>query len=400
MKDLVLPIILPIIENIKQNITWENNCATIVDPVFHIKRNRVNAEFCKTLVRLHDDSLVEPLINTLVKSQNSNGSWNEIHPNYNQPSALVTSFIGDALLSATDLYPQNKSLESAKNYVRSQEIEPGYFLKSTSFTADHLNVDASCGAFLAHYGKRFNDTECLLAAERAAQRICDYQISGYYPYTTNKGNYAYIFNVPCIHYQGVTMYYLAKIQEVLHKDWIKTSLLDGAQWLSHTQRADGHFDWSKSGLMFAYYLSGAYAFAHASFQYVAKYDKTFLTNANLAINGLNNCIDSIVLRWEKGSRRSFVSDVISTVYVANMGNYPMKHKFFRMAYGSYRQLARRGFSDDPLNDLIFKSIVKGLNVNYSVIEASKNFHDLFMTTEVLDSLSQARAWRDQKHETD
>jgi hypothetical protein len=32
-------------------------------------------------------------------------------------------------------------------------------LKSAQYTADHLNVDASCGAFLARYAERYDDRD-------------------------------------------------------------------------------------------------------------------------------------------------------------------------------------------------------------------------------------------------
>ena len=41
---------------------------------------------------------IEKLLNWLLDKQNSDGSWNEVHVNYNHPSALITSIVGEALV--------------------------------------------------------------------------------------------------------------------------------------------------------------------------------------------------------------------------------------------------------------------------------------------------------------
>jgi len=391
MKDRVESLLCRLIREVERHIVVKNNVAYVVDPVFGIVRNRVNAEICKTLMRLDSrNPLIGKIINFLLKNQNEDGSWNEIHTNYNQPSALVTSFVGEALLMALKIFPRNKlekSLNMAKDYVLSQEKSPGYFVKSKQYIADHLNVDASCGAFLAEYGKKFSDYECIKAARRAAERVCSYQFqNGVYPYTTDKGNYHYPLNIPCIHYQGVTMYYLAKIESILREDWIKKSLLSGAEWLSSVQKKDGKFDWSKSGLMFAYYLSGAYAFAFSSFVYVSKWDKKYLKNAELCLNALEENIDGLVLRWEKSSWLSFPISIFTVTKTALLGEYPLSHRMFRFGYGLYRQIARRRFAYN-VDYKLFRLLCRILKISASTVEPSKNYPDMFMTSEVLDCLS-------------
>ncbi len=388
-----------IIENgILPTLKTEDDVAYTVDPVFNIIRNRVNAEIFKTLYRLnYDEELLHKMINHLCRTQNVDGSWNEIHPNYNKPSALITSFIGEALLLAYETWPEDKKIEAslrqAKDYVLSQEKSPGYFLKSSLYSADHLNVDASCGAFLAQYAIKFSDFTCLESSKRSAKRICENQSNGAYPYTTDKGNYGYNLNVPCIHYQGVTMYYLSKMNEVLNEEYIKSSLLEGAKWLSSVQSNNGRFDWSKSGLMFAYYLTGAYAFAYSSYIYVSKWEKEYIKNAELCLKILENNYDSLAYRWEKQSWNSFLPSFYISYQTAAIGNYPLSHRIFRYGYGMYRQIATRRFSDKPLDDPVFSNIVRILRLNPSVIEASKNFHDLFMSSEILDCLTKSMSWR-------
>jgi hypothetical protein len=258
-------------EGVKPLIAEEENYAYIRDPILGIKRNRVIAEVVKAMIRIKlesDENIIDKLCNFLIKNQNTDGSWNEIHPNYNQPSALVSSIIGEALLLVYEKYGEKKFEETilrTKNYVLSQHKSEGYFIKSKYYTADHLNVDAVCGAFLALYGRIFGDDYCIKIAKQTAKHICDHQFSdGSFPYTANQGNYAYALNIPCIHYQGVTMYYLIKINSILPEEYIRKSLLRAGDWLLSVQKDDGKFDWSYSGLMFAYYLTGAYAFSFAS----------------------------------------------------------------------------------------------------------------------------------------
>lgn len=387
LRDDVRSLTVQLLNEIHRFIIIEKDLSYIRDPVFGISRNRVNAEFCKALIRIDGyNPVCEKIINYIVKHQYPEGFWNEIHPHYNQPSALVTSFIGDALLTAYDYYPQDKSLKRAKDYVLSNEKAPGYFLKSLSYTADHLNVDASCGAFLASYGIKFSDDKCLEAAKRAAKRICENQIDGFYPYTSDKGNYPYTLNIPCIHYQGVTIYYLSKIFNALRDDWIKDSIMDGAKWLSSVQKNNDCFDWSKSGLPFAYYLSGAYAFALSSFSFVSKWDKTYLRNVDSCLRSLRMNMRGLVLRWQTDSWITFIPSVFTTLRSALIGDYPISHRGFRFAYGMYRQAARRDYCD-KVNDRTFNLLCKVLNIKTSTIEPSKNFPDMFMTSEVVDCLS-------------
>ncbi len=380
-------------DGIKPLIIEKENYAHIEDPIFGIKRNRVIAEVVKAMIRLKlesDENIIEKFCNFLLKNQNKDGSWNEIHPNYNQPSTLITSIVGEALLLVYEGYGE-KNLEEpirrAKNYILSQERTEGYFIKSKYYTADHLNVDATCGAFLASYGRIFSDDQCIKIAVTAAQHICDHQFSdGSYPYTIDKGNYGYAFNIPCIHYQGVTMYYLTKIYHCSKEEFIKKSLLKAGDWLVSVQKNDGKFDWSKSGLMFAYYLSGAYAFSSASFAYISKWEKKYAENGDKCLNILNQNVKDLILRWEKDNWISFPFSLITTLKTSKIGCFPIKQKIFRFGYGLYRQMARRRFSIYP-DDKLFLNITKHFKIKTSTIEPFSNYPDLFMSSEVLDCLS-------------
>lgn len=388
--DKTKKIINDITANVAKSIVENDETAYILDPVFKIIRNRVNAEYVKTLIRMEKDELItKKMIRYILKEQNFDGSWNEIHPNYNSPSALITSIIGDALILGSNLFEDDelkKSITFAKDYVLRNENN-GIFLKSESYTADHLNVDATCGAFLAAYGKRYNDNKCIDTALKTAKHICSGQFDdGSFPYTTTKGNYSYNLNIPCIHYQGVTIYYLTKIYEVIQEEWLKEAILSGTEWLLEVQKDDGRFNWSKSGLMFAYYLSGAYGFAFASFKFASKWNKRYIENTCKSLDILEKNTKGIMFRWEKDNWPSLLSSIPVSFNTAFIGDYPYKYKLFRLGYGFYRQVARRRHSNEP-DEKVFKKLVSILNLNVSTVESFSNYPDMFMTSEVLDCLS-------------
>ncbi|RLF57355.1 MAG: hypothetical protein DRN27_07960, partial [Thermoplasmata archaeon] len=381
-------------EGVKPCIVINDDIAFISDPVFQIRRNRVVAETLKAIIRLNiesDKNIIEKLLNYLLSTQHQDGSWSEIHAHYDQHSALITSIVGEAFILAIqhdikkdELAP---AVEKAEDYVLQQEKKPGFFLKSTSYTADHLNVDATCGAFLGAYADCFDDADALQACNRAAKHIVDHQWdNGVFPYAVDKGNYDFIKQVPCMHYQGVTLYYLSKIYKITKDDALKQSLLDGAEWLASMQQKDGRFDWSGSGLMFAYYLTGAYAFAYASFQYIAQYDKQYTSNASSCIPVLNNHLQKMFLRWEKTDWQSFPRSMFDAVQTAKLAKLGLKQSLFRFSYGLYRQIARRRYND-LVDDTVFNAVVNLLHLNVSTIEPFANYPDLFMSSEILDCLS-------------
>lgn len=370
----------------------DGGIAYIRDPVFPIVRNRVHAEVTKAMLRSGGDPLVGPILEYVTACQNPDGSYNEIHVNYNQPSALITAFVGDALLEAADRYPHEENLQWARDYVIEAEKRPGYFLKSSGYTADHLNVDASCGAFLARYAERYDDPVARAAALRAAENVVRHQRpDGVYPYAVDKGTYPFVFDIPCVHYQGVTIYYLAKANEVLCDERIDESIDRGARWLAAAQYPDGRFDWSRSGLPFAYCLSGAYAFAHASFAYAARMDDRYRENADLALAWLAENVVGIAPRWEPGRWTDLVPSVRAAAKTAALGDYPLRHRTFRFGYAVYRELARRRYAKTA-ETRSFEVLRRLLGIRSSTVEPSKNFPDLFMTSEILDCLTQAQIW--------
>jgi hypothetical protein len=386
MRKRVQSIIDTLLAEVIPSIHTGDEGGYVVDPVFGIVRNRVNAEVCKTLVRCGKSDLAEPLVRFLLNQQNKDGSWNEIHPNYNQPSALVTSFVGESLLAARDIVGVDEGLTMAKEFVLRQEKRPGFFLKSAVYNADHLNVDAACGAFLAGYAEYFSDEAVLRGAGRVADHILCHQRDGIYPYTIDRGNYPYVYDLPCVHYQGVTMYYLLKINKILDRQDIVSSLLDAARWLASVQTTSGQFDWSQSGLTFAHYLGGASAFAFSSFEGVSHWDDLYHANAIRCLDALERSIDHMVLRWEPASITSLAPACLLSLRAATVGDFPLRHVAFRFGYGIYRQIARRRFGHNGDAGL-FNALCQVCGIQASTIEPMHNYPDMFMTSEVLDCLS-------------
>jgi len=381
--------------NSLEYIAEEKNGLYFSDPILHIKRNRVTAEICRGLIRTCFEEYqekIDKMIQWLISNQNKDGSWNEIHPFYNKPSALATSFVAETLL----LYymkTQNPNLKEilrkSRDYILSQEYFPGYFKKSEENYSDCLNVNAACGSFLAQYGKIFNDKKCINESYKTAHRVCYYQFNnGSFPYTTRDNGYPYPYHfyVPCIHYQGVTTYYLIKIQRIIEENWLHAAILRATNWLAITQKNNGKFDWSKSGLLFSYYLSGAYAFAYALFKYSSIWNDKYKINMKNSLKILEENIDKIAWRWETDTWRSFPFSTLISLKTALIGDYPLKHKLFRFGYGSYRQFARRRLSKE-IDEKLFNNLKKILNIQHSTIEPLNNYQDLFMTSEILDCLS-------------
>lgn len=374
------------------------------DPVFPIHRNRVVAETGKALLRLRGmgrslpdlgfpADAPERMARWLEARQNPDGSWNEIHPLAAPPGALETAFVGEFLLlleASKGAKEPGRALRDARRHVLSQELAPGYFKKSELNYTDCLNVNASCAAFLAGLADAFGDEEARAAARRAAHRACYHQYpDGAFPYTTRERGYPYAhhLDVPCVHYQGVTLYYLRKAQRVLREPWLDAQLALGAAWLQRAQRRDGRFDWGRSGLPFAACLSGAYAFALASWTPHAA-DPAYARAIDGAARALDANRRGLLLRWDRASLASLPLGVGTAWRSARHGDYPLRHRAFRFGYGAWRQWARRRYSDKAEGRL-FHALARLMGIKASTVEASRNFPDLFMTTEAVDCLAYA-----------
>jgi len=379
---------------IEKCVVEKDKHAYLEGPCFDIKRNRVNAEYCKGLLRLGEKpEIVKKMVDYLISTQNADGSWNEIHPYYDKPSSLITSIVGDALL---EYYKKEQerylkdAIDAAKNYVMSNAKEPGYFIKSSNFRQDHLNVDITCADFLSAYGAYFSDTKTQEIANKTVEHVRDHQFeNGVFPYRVDTEEIKTSMEVPCIHYQGVTIYYLHKTLENLNFDDI-TWLKKGLEWLEKTQKEDGKFDWSFSGFMFAYHLTGAYGFAYASYECSDDSD-SYSKHSNQCLDELERNMDELLLRWEKGSWLNLITSFEAIIKSSQRGSDSFSELLYNFGYASYREFSRRRYTMNPKKDFLFEMLKELLSIETSTIEPSKNFPDLFMTTECFDCLTYAKS---------
>jgi len=405
IKRMVYNIIVEILQyGIKPNILKRNNTSTIVDPIFNIERSRVIAEICNTLMNLdklgYNTKLpfqVHGLIKRLKELQNTDGSWNEVHPNYNEPSVVFTAISALCLLNYYKIYSDNSvisCIKNAKNYLLSQQLSNGGFKKSRLYHIDALNTDAMASAFLIKFGKTFNDYQAFKCGLSAAKNICRNQFrDGSYPYTTPEINFPfkYHLNIPCIHYQTVTLYYLLYVHDEVDEPWLKQSIYQGVVWLKNKQKSDGSFNWHESGLNFALYLNATYAFATYIYY---KLLNNCCNHYSIMFDSLMKLKKSIhnglILRWESSSWKSFLIDFLYCFKGGFMGDYPLKYKLFRSMQRVYREVSRRRIFSNKDNFQVKNSILVKLikdRVFVSMIEPLFNYPDLYTTAQVLDALS-------------
>ena len=383
-----------------QQLTVTNEVAYLEDKVSKIIRTRVTAELCSTLVKMHNlkisdhKLIIEKLTKWLIENQNENGSWNETHIKYDKPSTVFTAICGLTLLEVSESFPElnidKKIFEKVAEFILNQEISSGAYRKSELVHADILNADAMAAVFLLKYGNESSNKNYINAGTKAVAHICSHQfIDGAYPYSgpLRAYPYKYHFYIPCIHYQAVTLYYLIKTTPYIKSEWLEHSISSGTKWLIKNQKDDGYFKWKNSGLNFALYLSGTYAFAIPVYQKFLAND----TNASKLMKKSMNVLkeqmfQGILLRWEKGSLKSIIRGFLEAPKGGLIGNYPIGFTFLRTMHRLYREVARSKISNQitPSN-LISKP--NGYSAYLGTVESSTNHPDMYMTTEALDALS-------------
>ena len=316
-----------LLNEIKKAIVENGDEAYLVDKTFSIIRNRENAEIINPLIKNGDIELANKIGNFLVSRQNKNGSWNEVHPFYNEESALITSIVGMNLKKVVE----DSAIYRAEKYVRAC-LRGNYFLKSKRFTADHINVDATCSAFVF-------EPEVIRHIFRQGVP---------FPYCVTRGNYGNLKNNECIFYQSLTIYYLSKVLP-------KEDLWGATMWLRYKLSKEG-FRWGKDNLLFSKYLIGAYAYALYCFNLFGMKKEKGICVKKLK----ENIRDGMMLRWERGF---------------NWTIHPLK---------LYREVARLRYKDEIGRGSKILSKAIGL----STIEPMYNYKDFFMTTQVLNVLSE------------
>ena len=389
-----------LLDGVMKQLTVTDEDAFVSDDVTKVVRTRITAEICSTLVKLHslkisdNQLLIKKMTKWLIDNQNSNGSWNETHLHYNQPSTVFTSICALSLLEVSESFPEfniNKEIfHNAAKFILDQEIDFGAYKKSELVHADILNADAMAAAFLLKFGNKSSNENYIKAGERAIANICLHQfIDGAYPYSGPKRAYPYKYHfyIPCIHYQAVTLYYLIKSALYIKSESLQHSILSGAKWLLKNQKDDGYFQWKNSGLNFALYLSATYAFVLPIYQNLLSDDTNATKLMRESLNVLKEQIfDNILLRWEKGNSKSVIVGFFEATKGGSIGEYPLVFKLMRTLHRLHREISRMKISNHITPSKLI-SRPTGYSAYLGHVESSTNHPDLYMTSEALDALS-------------
>ena len=389
-----------LLDGVMKQLTVTDEDAFVSDDVTKVVRTRITAEICSTLVKLHslkisdNQLLIKKMTKWLIDNQNSNGSWNETHLHYNQPSTVFTSICALSLLEVSESFPEfniNKEIfHNAAKFILDQEIDFGAYKKSELVHADILNADAMAAAFLLKFGNKSSNENYIKAGERAIANVCLHQfIDGAYPYSGPKRAYPYKYHfyIPCIHYQAVTLYYLIKSALYIKSESLQHSILSGAKWLIKNQKDDGYFQWKNSGLNFALYLSATYAFVLPIYQNLLSDDTNATKLMRESLNVLKEQIfDNILLRWEKGNSKSVIVGFFEATKGGSIGEYPLVFKLMRILHRLHREISRMKISNHITPSKLI-SRPTGYSAYLGHVESSTNHPDLYMTSEALDALS-------------
>ena len=398
--DEINDVIKKLLCGVMQQLTITDEDAFLNDNVSKVVRTRVTAELCSTLVKLHNlkisdhQPMIKKLTKWLLDNQNADGSWNETHIKYDKPSTVFTSVCALSLLETSESFPDlnidEEIFERAAKFILKQEIYYGEYRKSELVHADILNVDAMVAVFLLKFGNRSSNENYIKAGKMAVVHICSHQfIDGAYPYggPYRAYPYKYHFYIPCIHYQAVTLYYLIKTTPYIKSEWLEHSISSGTKWLIKNQKDDGYFKWKNSGLNFALYLSGTYAFVLPVYQNFLSNDTNLSKLMEKSLNVLKNqIIDNILLRWEKGSLKSIITGFLEARKGGSIGNYPVSFKFLRIMHRLHREISRTKISNQITPSKLI-SRPTGYSAYLGTVESSTNHPDMYMTTEALDALS-------------
>ena len=389
-----------LLDGVMEQVTITDEEAFVNDKVTKVIRTRVTAEICSTLVKLHslkileNKMLIQKMSRWLIDNQNSNGSWNEAHINYNQPSTVFTSVCALSLLEVSESFPEfninEEIFDKAGKFILDQEIDFGAYKKSEHVHADILNADAMAAAFLLKFGSKSSTEKYTKAGKRAIANICLQQFSnGAYPYSGPKRAYPYKYHffIPCIHYQAVTLYYLIKSAFYIKSDRLEQSILSGVEWLVKNQKEDGYFEWKNSGLNFALYLSATYAFVLPIYQNLLSNNTNATKLMKESLSVLKEQIfDNILLRWEKGNSKSVIVGFFEAGKGGSIGEYPILFKLMRTLHRLHREISRTKVSSNLIPSKLI-SRPTGYSAYLGTVESSTNHPDLYMTSEALDALS-------------
>ena len=376
----------------------DDDVAFLEDDFTGVVRTRTTAELCSAMIKMQKlnkkeyTEIIKKITNWLIIKQNKDGSWNETHVNYDNPSSVFTAICGLTLLEVNEeklnIKIPKTVLDNAANFLIKQEIKNGHFRKSEHYHADVLNADAMISAFLIRYGVNQNNVKYLEVAKRGLKNIISQQKdNGEFPYGSKIVQYPYKhhLDVPCIHYQTVTLYYLDKCSDKIPDNELKNSIYNGIKWLQNNQKETGEFDWRKSGLNFALYLTATYGFAvYLYSKYSPSTNKLLICNTVQILN--NQYEKGILLRWEKSSIVKMIQGILFSIKGGSIGGYPVNFKILRTLHRIHREIARLKENEKMIPSKITK-VKTGYSAILSTVESSTNYPDLYMTTQTLDAMA-------------
>lgn len=315
------------------------------DPVSNLLDFRPSAEIAKSLLYLGKKEDAQKTFDWLVKNQNVNGSWNEVHPDLNEESTVATSIIGNMLLRSYFLTDDSRYLESsiaAGEYVLSKEFSPGYFIKSYYHYGDILNVNATCAAFLYNLFKATDSKRFIEARDRAIYNTVRYQFKdGAYPYSSPIRTFPYEWhlNVRDPHYHAITLYFLLLSDPVLENKYLSISVNRAIEWLESCT-GKGGVNWAMDKMMFSLGVTGCYGYAAYCFNYFKKEQalKNVISRLkDLQINGAYERYEPTdILQTLKGT----IGDLIELEHRSNT-EYPLPVRARQMVRRMRRDLIER-----------------------------------------------------------
>ncbi|MFX0022747.1 MAG: hypothetical protein ACFE9S_10495 [Candidatus Hermodarchaeota archaeon] len=213
-------------------------------------------------------SLFIELINNLISLQQNSGSWIEIHRNYYQPSALITSICVISLEKALHLINSNlieiqnyqairseidESIRKGQMYVKKQ-FRGHSIKKSELIRLKILNVNAIASNALPE------------VAPSLLKGISLYQKkNGAIPYSDpiRKHPFDYPLNFFSIFYHCLTLYYISQLIKKPHfssEEWMIHSYKLGLNRLRSVIKKSGDIKWIESRFPHADYQNNTYAF--------------------------------------------------------------------------------------------------------------------------------------------
>jgi hypothetical protein len=139
-------------------------------------------------------------------------------------------------------------------------------------------------------------------------------------------------------------------------------------------------------MMFAYRLSGAYAFAGTLFAYAETLDPSYRQAKERALAIVEQDTPTLAWRWEPGRWGTLPADLAAAAQAGWDRAFPLKTRAFRTAYAWHREIARRRLRPIP-DTRPFDAVRRIAKVSASTVEPSSNHPDLFMTSEAIDCLA-------------